>query len=226
MYTTKLVNKNIVEGGKYISIGDEYKDPKLNIFREAKKGEKPPVPFVTKKLPENEGKGFFTKHTYTPSEFKEAVLYVKTQPLEKRTNGFGSRDATRRDEFTSAIRTEQYRETVRKERSSLPAPSDEMLEKTQALLRATTAPAASQNFQYRLTATQYDIGRTHVTEFDPKATRDRYYKLATNRDKVIGPYRPSSTDIGGNAWDTEYQPPQYGSKAEIKHFYDKSHLQV
>ena len=48
MYTTKVINKNIVEGGKYISIGDEYKDPNPNIFRTAKKGEKALSPFMVK----------------------------------------------------------------------------------------------------------------------------------------------------------------------------------
>jgi len=48
MYSTKLLNKNIVEGGKYITIGDEFKDPKPNIFRQSKKTDKPPIPFVVK----------------------------------------------------------------------------------------------------------------------------------------------------------------------------------
>jgi hypothetical protein len=40
MYSTKLINKNLVENNKYITIGDPYKDPKANMFRQDKKGEK------------------------------------------------------------------------------------------------------------------------------------------------------------------------------------------
>ena len=43
------------------------------------------------------------------------AVYVKTQPLETRKNGFGSRNAKMRDEFMSHIRTEQYREQLRSE---------------------------------------------------------------------------------------------------------------
>jgi hypothetical protein len=40
MYSTKLINKNLNEGNKYITVGDPYKDAKANIFRQDKKGEK------------------------------------------------------------------------------------------------------------------------------------------------------------------------------------------
>jgi hypothetical protein len=40
MYSTKLINKNLVENNKYITIGDPYRDPKANMFRQDKKGEK------------------------------------------------------------------------------------------------------------------------------------------------------------------------------------------
>ena len=39
MYSTKLLNKNVVEGNKYITIGDPYKDPLANTFRQDKKGD-------------------------------------------------------------------------------------------------------------------------------------------------------------------------------------------
>ncbi len=40
---------------------------------------------------------------------QETVRYTKTQPLNKRNLGFGTKDAFKRGEFTAAIRTEQYR---------------------------------------------------------------------------------------------------------------------
>jgi hypothetical protein len=226
MYSTKLLNKNIVEGGKYITINDEYKDPKANLFRQPKKGEKVPTPFIVKMNPVNQENGHFSKLTYNSSVFKETNLYISTQPLDKRVKGFGTRDASRRDEFTNAIRTAQYRESIRKEAVNLKVPNQ--LDQEDSLTRAMSASAAvsSSTFPYSLSATQYDIGRSQVTEFDPKSTRDRYYKFATNRDKEYGAYRPSSADFGDNAWRTEYRPPSHGPKAQIKNFFDRSHLKV
>lgn len=48
MYSTKLHNKNVVDGQAYITIGDPYRDPKTNPFREGKKGDKAPLPFQVK----------------------------------------------------------------------------------------------------------------------------------------------------------------------------------
>ncbi len=48
MYSTKLVNKSMVPGNAYITVGDPYNDPKPNPFRQSKKGEKEPTPFRTK----------------------------------------------------------------------------------------------------------------------------------------------------------------------------------
>lgn len=48
MYSTKLVNKNVMDGNAYITVGDPFKDPMANPFRQPKKGEKPPIPFQSK----------------------------------------------------------------------------------------------------------------------------------------------------------------------------------
>ena len=42
-------------------------------------------------------------------------MYIETQPLDSRKQGFGSRDAHRRDEFSNSVRTEQYRAQLIKE---------------------------------------------------------------------------------------------------------------
>lgn len=47
MYSTKRLNKNVVDGNAYITVGDPYHDPKANPFRAVKKGEKL-TPFQTK----------------------------------------------------------------------------------------------------------------------------------------------------------------------------------
>ena len=47
----------MVENNAYIGIGDPYKDPSANTFRETKKTEKPLKPFQIKQFPENEQNG-------------------------------------------------------------------------------------------------------------------------------------------------------------------------
>jgi len=225
MYTTKLLNKNIVQGGQYITIGDDFKDPKPNIFRQPEKDEKVPTPFIVKKHPAVESKPVFNN-----SVFKETTQYLATQALDKRPMGFGTRDAFRRDEFTNGMRSEQYRECIKKENQSSAKSSvqatvgEEQLEILKESMKCTTP--STEEFPYHTTVSQYDIGRNQVTEFDPKSTRDRYYRFATNREKYFGPYRPSSADFGDGAWASDYRPPSHGPKAQIKNFFDKSHLKV
>lgn len=64
---------------------------------------------VTLSHPQNAGSGMFAKVTYASEPYSEMERYTKTQPLDSRKKGFGSKDASRRGEFTSFIRTEQYR---------------------------------------------------------------------------------------------------------------------
>ena len=47
MYSTKLINKGMVDGNAYITVGDPFADAKPNPFRQGKKGEKL-TPFQTK----------------------------------------------------------------------------------------------------------------------------------------------------------------------------------
>lgn len=97
-------------------------------------------------------------------------------------------------------------------------------------------------------ALQYDIGRTRITEFDPKSRTDQYYKLAIHSEKNFGTYRPVSCDIGEVANSITYKPPKFGSASLVKvlsplyipyficdicyilpfhqNFYDQSHLKV
>ena len=158
--------------------------------------------------------------------------------------GFGSKDAHRRDEFASEIRCSQYREGIKKE-----------LDMSKKFLQSLPSPEKgpestnSQTWSGTASALQYDIGRTRVTEFDPKARTDQYYKLALHSEKNFGTYRPVSCDIGDVANNITYKPPKYGSASLVKvfkpfcttcfsvinlklrfflfqNFYDQSHLKV
>ena len=159
----------------------------------------------------NAENGNFSKITYAGTPYRETNMYLSTQPLDKRVKGFGSKDAHRRDEFTSAIRTEQYRESMRKE-LKLYKSKNQSQELPPIDDRASTAPAS---FGTR-TEMLYDIGRTKVTEFDPKSTKDCFYRTTLEREKRLGPYRPTSTNIGESAWKTEYKPPAHGAASLVK----------
>ena len=57
--------------------------------------------------------GFFSKIKYDAGKFDDSTGYLKTQPLENRRNGFGTHMPKCRDQFTSHIETERYRELLK-----------------------------------------------------------------------------------------------------------------
>lgn len=177
MYSTKYLNKNMVDNNAYITVNDPYKDPLPNTFRQPKKGDKPVKPFQIKQHPENEENGHFSKVVYASSPYMETNLYITTQPLDGRKKGFGSKDAHRRDEFSNAVRTEQYRESIRKEvvlrGDSIDDRMKSILEKHQ---QEPIGVVAKKQFQF-------DIGRSKVTDFDPKCNRDSFYKVCALCDR-------------------------------------------
>lgn len=162
-------------------------------------------------------------------------MYIESQPLDGRKQGFGSRDAHRRDEFSNSVRTEQYRAQLIKEMSVNEKNAPKMFEELERLKleRASTAPLSFSktkgfplNSTYSSFVPQFDIGRTRVTPFDPKSIKDTYYKFDTNLDKRLGNSVPTSAIIGDGAWDMTYRPPKHAGKSEVRNFYDKSHLKV
>eukprot|EP01035_Chromulina_nebulosa_P019395 gene19395-25266_t len=241
MYTTKSLHKNKLDNNAYITIGDPYKDPKINPFREGqvKKGKDKDKddkkPFHIEKIPNNAEKGNFSKLTYQSAGYQENIAYLSKQPLNTRKNGFGTRDAHKRDEFTSTIRTEQYRETLRKEIAMSSKRSKDIEEELQRLLNensklnntwSTNTSSDSADFSYNSQVMLYDIGRKRITPFDPKSAKDTFYKFKSDREKRFGNTKPASSDIGESSWDINYKPPAFGGKSEVKNFYDRSHLTV
>lgn len=232
MYNTKLLNTRVVDNNAYITIGDPYKDPKANMFRQDDPKAKmtSDKPFASKLRPQNAENGNFSKLTYSPSTFKESNGYLATQPFEKRPKefAFGSHDASRRDEFASNIATEQYRQTLKTESYYMNKNANkELLETFKDTNPASDSPKLILSASGTLRReTLYDIGRNKVTEFDPKSGRDRYYKIVSDREKNNGTYRPTSTVVGNSAWDTEYKPPTHGAASLVKNFFDNSHLKV
>lgn len=224
MYSTKMLNTRMVDGNKYITIGDPYKDPAANQFRQPKKGEAAPKPFITKGHPVNEELGHFSKLTYVSSNYKEGNMYISTQPLDKRLKGFGSKDASRRDEFASEIRCSQYREGIKKELELARKSINTSLVDEEPNPESTGEFTRTRGLSMTGRTHEYDVGRTQVTEFDPRATKDQFYKMSNNKDKNWGSMRTVNRDIGDMANEIEYKPPKYGGGKSK--FYDSSHLKV
>lgn len=185
--------------------------------------------------PKNEENGNFSKLKYADDGYKEAEKYLATQPLDSRKNGFGSKDAHKRDEFSNTIATFQYRETLRNENYWSGVDAERNKDKMTAMLAERAVMdetqrqtmAAQTGFTYSNRVPQFDIGRTRTTEFNPKSTRDTYYTFDDEREKrFAGSIKPLSYDIGAMAWDCTYKPPKYGGKSEVKNFNDKSHLTI
>ena len=186
-------------------------------------------------LPKNEENGNFSKLKYAGDGYKEVNKYITTQPLDARKNGFGSKDAFKRDEFANSIATSQYRETLRKENYWSNVDADRLKGTMTALLAERAqfeetkrqTEALNTGFSYSNRVPQFDIGRTRTTEFNPKSTKDTYYTFDHDREKRFGgSSKPVSYDIGNVAWDVTYKPPKHGGKSEVKNFNDKSHLTI
>ena len=181
----------------------------------------------------NAENGNFSKLTYSSSAFKETNGYLQSQPLDKRPKefAFGSHDASRRDEFASNIATEQYRQTLKTEAMYMNKNMNKDALAASNAFKDTGPQSPPPKMILSASGTMrretlYDIGRNKVTDFDPKSTRDRFYKTVSDREKVNGSYRPTSTIVGDAAWETEYKPPSHGAASLVKNFFDNSHLKV
>jgi len=145
---------------------------------------------------------------------------LKQQPAETRKLGFGTHDASRRDEFSQTIRTEQYRETLKKElQKNCPEAEN---------LKDILAKEHKKEFVKGKTEIKhlYDVGVNLHTDFDPKNSRDQFYSIkhAMNNDKRMGDFRTASQDVGDGAWQYKYASPQFSAPSQVKNFFDKSHL--
>ncbi len=197
------------------------KGPQPNPFRAGKKGEKL-NPFKTAMVAHNaDGNGNFVKMTYKPSGYLTSVNYAKTQPVADRKLGFGTKDAFKSDEFTNAIRTQQHREAIVKE---LTRAKEATEARTSEILNKYAKPESNATEEKKVA--QYDVGRSRVTPFNAKSSKDAYYKFDAEKGKRMGMYRPVSVEVGSAAWTTKYAPPSNGGKSEVSKFFDKSHLTV
>lgn len=229
MYADKFIHKNVqCEAGRYITIGDKYVD-KAVVLPARWKGKQ----FTSERLPQNAGEGYFgyggKSFTYMADHYAEQLPYTKTQPHDKRKLGFGTHDAFKADEFTQRIRTEQYRDLLKREQRLMKA-SDAMNKAHMVeLARAKEAEDAARPFVPGKKEIEflYDVGRNVHTEHNPRVPRDQFFTLdeATRAPRRLGQYRTMSMDIGDGHWAVKLQPPQHGQNHVMDNtFYDRSHL--
>uniref|UniRef100_A0A7S2XZN8 Uncharacterized protein n=1 Tax=Fibrocapsa japonica TaxID=94617 RepID=A0A7S2XZN8_9STRA len=222
MYRTHRTHKNLLDkDASYVTIGDPYIDPNRTIPPRWKEKQ-----FVVQHKPALKQSGYFEEFKYQPEEYKEMESYLKSQPQDRRKNGFGSHDATRRGEFTSTIRTEQYRETLKQELRVHEKQRDP--ESERKVMAIAAEREMGRTFTEGLTETRhlYDIGKKQVTEFDPRSSRDTFYVMRKDRPKRLGAHTTSSQAVGDGAWDHKYTKPEFGPIPYVKNFYDRSHLQI
>lgn len=222
MYTTKFMNSKVsVDAGRYITVGDPYVGSKNKLPGRWKEKQ-----FNVPQMPQNSGEGYFgfgnKAFTYVSDKYQEQRPYLALEPVDKRKLGFGTHDASRRDEFSQTIRTEQYRETLKKEMQALNS------EVSQAKI------PVKEDADYKFVEGKheinhlYDVGRNIHTEFDPKSGREKFYSMkhGYTHEKRRGNVRTASQDIGDGAWDYHYKKPEFSAPSQVKNFFDHSHLDV
>ena len=216
MYSDKFIHKKIqCEGGRYITIGDPYKDTDKAVPERWKKKQLS-VPCN----PENAGGGYFglmgRPFIYVPDRYAAQVPYAKSQPFEQRRLGFGSHDASKRDEFTHRIRADQYRELLKRDKRLLVQPQiPPILEKDDEAYELRKKAGLEEPKHL------YDIGKTRETPFNPKVSRDAFYDGRMTRR---GPYRTASQDVGDHSFSSIKQEERFGKNHSTNAFYSKGHI--
>ena len=127
-------------------------------------------------------------------EYIDKTSYLKAK--RPATLSFQSKDASRRDEFASVIRTEQYREGLKAE-TKLMNKAQNQEELDALMLRAEEAERGRRTFVEGLTETEflYDIGRNIHTKFDPKDDGDHFFpqtREAMMKRNVGNLYQPGT----------------------------------
>eukprot|EP00657_Telonema_sp_P-1_P010466 TRINITY_DN4909_c0_g1_i1.p1 TRINITY_DN4909_c0_g1~~TRINITY_DN4909_c0_g1_i1.p1 ORF type:complete len:185 (-),score=29.02 TRINITY_DN4909_c0_g1_i1:165-719(-) len=152
-------------------------------------------------------------------KFQAQALYLKTQPRDNRKKGFLSQDASRRDEFSNTIRTEQYRWALGREQAMHKVHQKNDSDEPHAEVRM-APPLAEVAPEFTTPHHLYDIGKgSSTTKFSQKMHRDCWYQSQRNpkKERRLGDYLPSSYEIGNEAVvDSALHKPQYANTPIIQ----------
>eukprot|EP00753_Platysulcus_tardus_P001089 PLAT11041.1.p2 GENE.PLAT11041.1~~PLAT11041.1.p2 ORF type:complete len:240 (-),score=105.82 PLAT11041.1:140-859(-) len=235
MYSTKELYPKKCDS--YITIGDDYDKPKSKLSRHTAKQFQTAPP---KKGPHH---GLFGKeeYKYSHEEYADGHSYLEREGGKDRRVGFGSRDFSKRDEFMHHIRTQQWRETLKKEMrlastalageaaaEEAKEPEPALRETKRERRRRLRAEAATRDYTETVTRRLYDIGRgtgDGTTPVCNKCPRDTFFckHRGGYRERRTGGLFLSSRDIGFSD-DEVTEKPEFGRKGVTREFYDSGHL--
>ena len=101
----------------------------------------------TTMYPKNAGNGYFGNmgkpFMYMPDKYVEQLPYAKTQPYDTRKLGFGTHDASKRDEFTDRVRTARHGDLLKREKSILQRNEQKRGGLAEQIRKAHSKPAGS-----------------------------------------------------------------------------------
>lgn len=238
MYSSKpICFKN---SGDFIAINDPYIKPK-NIDKRYKGKQ-----FQTRPLLEGQTVGTFDVFKYTTDPFADRTIYLASEPMANRKNGFGSHDARRRDEFAKDVRARQWREKLKSEavysqlaikqaqairpQSTEPMSEAQMLKRRQREYEQKYA-ANPGMFQTQVPWDLYDIGKDRgghgTTPICNKCPREKFYCPHRIGRGEITLRRPGTAPTSATTYGdftTPAEKPKFGVVSEHKSFYDNSHL--
>ena len=177
--------------------------------------------------------GYFSKLVYQHEEYFQQIPYTKTQPLDQRKLGFGSKDAFKTDEFTNTIATEVYRDTLRKE-MKMKKRSDKLLAERRAKL-GENEPEAIRIAKEELeaekeeteTPTLYDL--VHDPSLETYGSERKAQLLPKTRLMRFGGRKPMSYDIGFKCDDPKTisrNRATCGIEHATASFFDGGHMQL
>tara|TARA_B100000780_G_C21079701_1_gene434742 strand:+ start:217 stop:897 length:681 start_codon:yes stop_codon:yes gene_type:complete len=155
-----------------------------------------------------------------PDPYRSQVKYIETQPPDKRNKGFGSGDAFKTDEFTNVIRTETYREQLKREKKITDA---RFFEKSKSNV---TNDTKIQDEEDDLTDNTL-FSSTHSTK--PELYGQARLKALRSRERNVGFHRLASRDYGMLCDDKKIifsAKAKFGSIDCTAQFFDKGHLGV
>lgn len=207
----------------WISIGDPYVKPRVK----TEKNLAPIKVHYPKMGNDNMDTGCFHKVKYYPDVYNTSCGYMDTQPLKDRKLGFGSHDASRRDEFHHRIRELQWKEVLKKEKTFLDRVAAVNNQKKGLNItkeKMKDHPVAKPKKAARL---QYDVSRSedgirkrwgHVKIIDKP-------KSMLNKTRDLGGQKISSHEYGGHIKGHVFCH-RFGRVALTNTFYDKGHLEI
>jgi len=229
----------------YLALGDPYDKKKKGDNSRYKSKQ-----FQTAPPKKGQTAGFFGSFPYKPSAYKDNAGYLSREPRDKRKLGFGSFDASRRDEFTLDIRARQWKEKLAQEKiytktalakakqmkKSRPASAPVAIGNARANeeRRRRTAYAEQYKDRPHLFQTQvpfdlYEVGRSAITPICNKCSRETFYCPHRVGRGTFTARRPGTATTAYQSYGAfgdhnEAVKPKYGNINTTKQFYDQSHL--